>query len=79
MNNLKEIVEQLESCEYECEGGPLEMNTAFIELKKAALEGQVLAQPRRKFIPETQDGIDNSEGSTPCECPNNKLFENLEL
>lgn len=32
--NLKEIVEQLESCNYECEAGPLENNVAFIELKK---------------------------------------------
>jgi len=32
--NLKQIVEQLGMCGYECEGGKLEMNTAFIELKK---------------------------------------------
>lgn len=34
--NLKEIVEQLEKCEFECEAGSLENNTAFIELKKLA-------------------------------------------
>ncbi len=34
--NLKEIVEQLEWCRFECEAGPLENNTAFIELKKLA-------------------------------------------
>lgn len=34
--NLKEIVEQLESCGYECEGGSLENNVAFQELKKMA-------------------------------------------
>lgn len=28
------IVEQLESCGFECEGGPLELNTAFIALKE---------------------------------------------
>jgi hypothetical protein len=33
---LKEIVEQLESCSFECEAGSLESNIAFIELKKAA-------------------------------------------
>lgn len=33
---LKAIVEQLESCGYECEGGPLELNTAFIALKELA-------------------------------------------
>lgn len=33
---LKEIIEQLESCKFECEAGPLENNTAFIELKKRA-------------------------------------------
>jgi len=30
---LSEIVEQLEFCGYECEGGPLKNNVAFIELK----------------------------------------------
>lgn len=33
---LKEIVEQLEFCEFECIAGPLEMNQAFIELKRMA-------------------------------------------
>lgn len=33
---LKEIVEQLEACGFECEAGPLENNTAFVELKKRA-------------------------------------------
>lgn len=31
--NLHEIVTQLESCHYECPGGPLEKNVAFIALK----------------------------------------------
>lgn len=34
--NLKEIVEQLEKCGFECEAGPLENNTAFVELKEPA-------------------------------------------
>ncbi|KAA0941611.1 hypothetical protein FQ087_20865 [Sporosarcina sp. ANT_H38] len=34
--NLKEIVEQLQKCGFECEAGPLENNTAFIELKELA-------------------------------------------
>lgn len=35
---LKAIVEQLESCGFECEGGPLRLNTAFIALKEIAGE-----------------------------------------
>jgi hypothetical protein len=31
---LQEIVEQLEFCNYECQGGKLENNVAFIELKR---------------------------------------------
>lgn len=34
--SLKKIVEQLEWCGYECEGGPLVNNIAFIELKRQA-------------------------------------------
>ena len=34
--SIQEIVNQLEACNYECEAGPLENNTAFIELKKRA-------------------------------------------
>ncbi len=30
---LPEIIEQLESCNFECEAGPLELNMAFIRLK----------------------------------------------
>lgn len=33
---LKEIVEQLESCGYTCQAGPLENNTAFVKLKELA-------------------------------------------
>jgi hypothetical protein len=33
---LQEIVEQLESCHYECEAGTLENNVAWQELKKVA-------------------------------------------
>lgn len=38
--NLKQIVEQLESCNYECEAGPLVNNVAFIALKEKAKEEQ---------------------------------------
>lgn len=31
---LPEIIAQLEACRFECEAGPLEMNVAFVELKK---------------------------------------------
>jgi hypothetical protein len=33
-SSLKEIVEQLELCGYECEAGVLVNNVAFIELKR---------------------------------------------
>jgi hypothetical protein len=33
---LTEIMEQLEACGYECPGGPLENNEAFIALKPMA-------------------------------------------
>ena len=33
---LKAIVEQLRLCEYECEGGPLILNTAFLALAELA-------------------------------------------
>ena len=32
--NIKEIVKQLESCKYKCDGGFLENNIAFIALKE---------------------------------------------
>lgn len=35
-DKLRAIVEQLEFCEYECKGGPLTMNKAFICLKELA-------------------------------------------
>ena len=35
-NSLSKIVEQLEKCDYECIGGPLKNNTAFIALKRLA-------------------------------------------
>ena len=39
--SLAEIVEQLELCKYRSEGGPLELNLAFIELKKRAREEEM--------------------------------------
>lgn len=33
---LKEIVEQLKACGYQCEAGPLENNVAFIALEQRA-------------------------------------------
>lgn len=35
-NKLQEIVGQLKRCKYTCQAGPLENNTAFIELEKLA-------------------------------------------
>ena len=36
MYRLSKIVEQLKSCGYECEGGPLKMNVAFIAFCRMA-------------------------------------------
>lgn len=47
LDELRQIVEQLELCGYECQGVPLEMNTAFIRLKEAAC--------REKEAPHEQD------------------------
>jgi hypothetical protein len=33
-DKLREIINQLKSCGYSCEAGPLENNVAFIELEK---------------------------------------------
>ena len=35
-DSIKKIVDQLESCNYECEGGYLKNNVAFIALKEMA-------------------------------------------
>jgi hypothetical protein len=40
--NLQEIVDQMELCNYECEGGPLVNNVAFIELRKMAMRETVM-------------------------------------
>jgi hypothetical protein len=34
--NLKEICEQLRACNFECEGGHIQSNVAFIELERLA-------------------------------------------
>lgn len=47
---LKEIVEQLESCGFECVAGPLENNTAFIALKELA------ESEEEKVLQEKADG-----------------------
>jgi len=38
MNRLNKIIEQLESCNFEGEGGNLENNVAFIKLVKMSME-----------------------------------------
>lgn len=48
---LAEIIEQLESCGYECEAGPLELNAAFVEVK-----GMV---SRWKAIEALYDAVDD--------------------
>jgi hypothetical protein len=37
--NLAEIIEQLESCAFRCEAGPLERNVAFVALKAMVKPG----------------------------------------
>ena len=36
VESLKKIINQLEKCDYECEGGVMKMNVAFLALKKMA-------------------------------------------
>lgn len=38
---LNEIVEQLKECNFECEGGSLVKNEAFIELKRMSVMAQI--------------------------------------
>jgi hypothetical protein len=40
---LKECIEQLEYCNYECEAGLLVCNIAFRQIKKAILNGELLS------------------------------------
>ena len=44
MEKIKEIVKQLKFCNFQCESGPLEKNTAFIELEKAAQKNNIEAE-----------------------------------
>lgn len=43
--NLEECFSQIDSCEFECEGGPLRLNVGYIQLKSntAKLEQQLAA------------------------------------
>jgi hypothetical protein len=75
---LKEICEQLESCNFDCEAGSIKNNTAFIELKKIAqLEEdthKILALSREemahlwRFAPPGHPYFDRSN-------PLSKIFE----
>lgn len=47
---LQQIVDQLEWCNYECEAGMLKMNTAFIALKKMALEAEKPEEDAKVFL-----------------------------
>ena len=60
-----EIVNQLNSCNYQCEAGPLGKNTAFIELEKMA--------QKNEEAPET---IDNT--SSP-KLPYDEVVTELEI
>ena len=44
--NLEECFSQIDSCEFECEGGPLRLNVGYIQLKSntAKLEQQLAEQ-----------------------------------
>ena len=58
--NLKDIVEQLEHCKYECIAGPLENNTAFIALKELAdsEEDRILQDKADGALEEYLESID---------------------
>ena len=43
--NLREAIEQLESCHFTCEGGDLEHNVAFIGLRNLAEVYPAIALP----------------------------------
>lgn len=63
---LLEIVAQLESCKYECEAGPLEMNTAFIALKEAARPDPAGV---RKIVAEMEPYLKQWDGEDRCRIP----------
>jgi len=46
---LAEIVEQLEFCDYQCEGGPIRNNIAFIELKRLSQRNNILLVALREI------------------------------
>ncbi|MDB5083963.1 MAG: hypothetical protein JWN30_849 [Bacilli bacterium] len=50
--SLTEIIQQLESCNYECEAGLLVNNAAFFELKKLAESQPVLPEERHQVLAE---------------------------
>ncbi|WP_332648876.1 hypothetical protein [Lysinibacillus sp. 54212] len=52
---LKEIVEQLESCGYVCVAGPLENNTAFVRLKELA------EQSGNEVVEISAEGMSNND------------------
>lgn len=55
---LQEIIEQLESCHYECEAGPLENNVAWIELKQLMKrpDGEKLREGLAEYAHEAWSG-----------------------
>lgn len=61
--SLKEIIEQLDSCAYQCEGGPLHLNTAFIRLQEIAEKGpEHLIGDRVWFhVKATANGVELSQ------------------
>jgi hypothetical protein len=58
-NTLAEIVAQLEFCNFECQGGPLRNNAAFIALKERAAKEQTQCPDspdrRHHFIPDESE------------------------
>jgi hypothetical protein len=70
--NLRKIIEQLELCKFSCEGGALEHNSAFIELRRVASDFRYIADClanewietgiRRSRICVAQDDIDGEIG-----------------
>ena len=79
--DLFKIVEQLESCDYQCDGGPLNNNVAFLALKKmAARQHNVfmckgcgkLHKKSHYCIAQNAQGYDVT---FTCECKEEKLFK----
>lgn len=62
---LSAIVKQLEFCHFQCEGGPLENNVAFIELKHRAANPttklRIIKQEEKEICPLVELALDPAD------------------